>query len=379
MRAGEVPPLTPPVLAAPSVEAAPVLPARSLEAWFGSPGLVLAAQGAQDRRSARVQACATETMVFLRLEWSDGMPDESPGAADGVRATFASGVAQDGQPITPDAAHPVVFEARAAVPGETPSPAGSWGKGGWYVELARPRSAASGAVQLTIVEGRGGSWVTPWARLTVGGPSQTRDFKRDEPGKAAAGMSAALAGAGKPPVWVVREHEGGNGRVLVQECADETDARFPLALMDGVSAKDVDLSVRFKALDGFKDRAAGLIWRVKDSGNHYILRANALEKNVVLYKMQDNLRVDLPPIGREADYGVKLEFDPAIWHVLRVVAVGERFQAYLDGRLLFEVVDKTFTEPGGVGLWTKSDSVTAFDDLLAVSLDAPPSVPAPVR
>jgi hypothetical protein len=146
-----------------------------------------------------------------------------------------------------------------------------------------------------------------------------------------------------------------------------------------VRAKDVDLSVRFKVLDGFKDRAAGLVWRVKDAGNHYILRANALERNVVLYKMQDNLRVDLPPIGREADYGVRVEFDPGTWHVLRVVALGERFQAYLDGRLLFEVVDKTFTEAGGVGLWTKSDSVTAFDDLLAVPLDAPPSVPAPAR
>ena len=88
--------------------------------------------------------------------------------------------------------------------------------------------------------------------------------------------------------------------------------------------------------------------------------------------MENNLRVDLPPVGHEADYGVEVKFDARSWHTLRVVAIGERFQAYLDGRLLFDVVDKTFTEKGGVGLWTKSDSVMAFDDVLAVSLDALP-------
>lgn len=126
--------------------------------------------------------------------------------------------------------------------------------------------------------------------------------------------------------------------------------------------------MRFQARDGFKDRGAGLIWRVKDAQNHYILRANALEQNVVLYKMEDGLRVDLPPVGHEADYGARAEFAPEAWHTLRVTAVGERFQAYLDGRLLFEVVDKTFAAAGGVGVWTKSDSVMAFDDLVAVPL-----------
>jgi hypothetical protein len=184
-------------------------------------------------------------------------------------------------------------------------------------------------------------------------------FEGDTDGAAASAMRSALAGKGKPPSWVVRADE-----------AREND-RYPLALLEGFEAKDVDLSVRFRAVKGFKDQAAGIVWRVKDPGNHYLLRVNALEGNVVLYKMQDNLRIDLPPVGRPTDYGVEVKFDPAAWHTLRVVARGDRFQADLDGSVLFEVVDATFPGKGGVGLWTKSDSVMAFDDLLAVSLDAP--------
>jgi hypothetical protein len=208
-------------------------------------------------------------------------------------------------------------------------------------------------------------------RTRVGGTPLRRDFEADVDGEAPQGFRATLAGKGKPSAWIVRNQgELGSNRALVQEAQDEENDRFPLAVLDGVTAKDVDLSVRFRARKGFKDRAAGLVWRVKSEKDHYILRANVLEQNVVLYKMQDGLRIDLPPVGRETDYGVSLKFDPETWHVLRVTALGDRFQAYLDGRLLFDVEDATFREAGGVGLWTKSDSVIAFDELLVVPLDA---------
>lgn|GEM_PF-385529 len=386
----------PPHLSAASVEIGPTLDGKGDDAaWAGAPWLAIDASLAQVRVPMRLCACATDTHLFVQVTWPDARLDDQPrepegerkGRSDRICVEFCGPLGPSGWPSPREPEKAAAFDADRSLAGQPQGGIAVWKDGTWTAELSRGRGGdpalaaetprALDSLQVCVRDGSGPHRPTPWVSLRVGGPTQARDFEQDEPGKAAGGMTSALAGQGKPPVWVVREHEG--GRVLVQECADETDARFPLAFLDGVNVKDVDLSVSFKVLDGFNDRAAGLVWRVKDAGNHYILRANALEKNVVLYKMQDNLRVDLPPIGHEADYGVKVEFDPATWHVLRVVAVGERFQAYLDGRLLFEVVDKTFTEVGGVGLWTKSDSVTAFDDVRAVSLDAPSPLPAPAR
>ncbi len=389
-----------PHLTAVHVAADPILDGKGGDAaWAGAPWLAIEASLETVRVPVRLCACATDTHLYVQVVWADAHLDDHPrgtGAgsvskSDRICVEFCGPLGSSGVPSPREPEKAAEFDADRSLLGKPQGGVAVWRDGFWTVELSRGRKGgpalaaetprALDSLQVCLRDGSGPNRPTPWVSLTVGSPTHARDFEQDEPGQDASGMRAALAGSGKPPAWIVREHDG--ARCLVQECADETDARFPLALLDGVQARDMDLSVSFKALDGFKDRAAGLVWRVKDAGNHYILRANALEKNVVLYKMQDNLRVDLPPIGHEADYGVKVEFDPAAWHVLRVVALGERFQAYLDGRLLFEVVDKTFTEAGGVGLWTKSDSVTAFDDLLAVSLDAPPplpaSVPAPAR
>jgi hypothetical protein len=129
----------------------------------------------------------------------------------------------------------------------------------------------------------------------------------------------------------------------------------------------VDLSVRFKPISGRVDQAAGLVWRYQNQDNYYIVRANALEDNVVLYKVQGGKRTDLPLTGEGRTYGKKSDVPSGQWSTLRVVAIGPVFEVYLNGTKLYEVDDTTFAQPGKVGIWTKADSVTQFDDLTVVT------------
>jgi hypothetical protein len=111
------------------------------------------------------------------------------------------------------------------------------------------------------------------------------------------------------------------------------------------------------------DQAAGLVWRYQDEDNYYIVRANALEDNVVLYKVEKGKRTDLPLKGEGRTYGRKTEVPSGQWSTLRLVAQGSLFEVHFNGQKLFDVEDSTFTGPGKVGVWTKADSVTYFDDL----------------
>jgi hypothetical protein len=170
---------------------------------------------------------------------------------------------------------------------------------------------------------------------------------------------------GKPGKWVVQAD--GSNKVLAQTDADSTRSRFPLAVLSDISAADVDLSVRFKPISGRVDQAAGLVWRYQDQDDYYIVRANALEDNVVLYKVEGGRRTDLPLKGAGRTYGKKSGVPAGQWSTLRVVANGPVFEVYFNGSKLYEVEDTTFSKPGKVGVWTKADSVTQFDDLTVVT------------
>lgn len=151
--------------------------------------------------------------------------------------------------------------------------------------------------------------------------------------------------------------------MLAQVDADPVSYRFPLCVYEGFIGKDVDVSVRYKPLSGKEDQAAGIVWRYQDPDNYYIVRANAVENNVVLYKVEKGRRTDLPLVDKGRTYGVKAPIPSGKWGSLRVVAVGDLFEVYSNGVKLFEVKDTTFPMAGKVGLWTKADSVTLFDDL----------------
>lgn len=166
---------------------------------------------------------------------------------------------------------------------------------------------------------------------------------------------------GNPGRWLVQQDAG--GKFLAQLDADSTRNRFPVAVLSDVSAADVDVSVRFRPISGRVDQAAGVVWRYRDENNYYIVRANALEDNVVLYKVQNGSRTDLPVKGEGRTYGKAADVAANQWSTLRVVATGPRFEVYFNGRQLCEVEDTTFAGAGRVGVWTKADSVTHFDDL----------------
>jgi hypothetical protein len=194
---------------------------------------------------------------------------------------------------------------------------------------------------------------------------KTINFDQDNQGQPPAGFSFGLTGQGKAGVWVVMKDDASPGQknILAQTNADPTSYRFPLAVFDGLAAKDLDASVKFKPVSGSKDQGAGIVWRYKDANNYYIVRANALEDNVVLYKVENGKRTDLPLKGEGRTYGKKAKVPKAQWSTLRVTATGNLFTTYLNGEKLYDVEDDTFKEAGKVGLWTKADSVIYFDDL----------------
>lgn len=206
----------------------------------------------------------------------------------------------------------------------------------------------------------------------AGSARQRFDFDQGALGTVPEGFSEVHSGDGAPGVWrvVAAEDAPSGSQVVAQTDSDRTNYRFPLLVLGSVIARDMELSVAGKPISGSKDQAIGLIWRYRDADNYYVVRANALEDNVVLYKMERGKRSDLDLRGQRSTYGLDAEVPKGAWSRLGVRVEGNLFTVFLDGRELFQVEDQTFTGAGKVGLWTKADSVTWFDDLDVVVLDA---------
>jgi 3-keto-disaccharide hydrolase len=176
--------------------------------------------------------------------------------------------------------------------------------------------------------------------LIVHGATRNVDFSNDAVGQPPKGFEFGLtAKAGAPGKWVVQAE--GDNKYLAQVDADSTRSRFPVAVVADVTAADVDLSARFKPVSGRVDQAAGLVWRFQNEDNYYIVRANALENNVVLYKVEKGKRTDLPLKGEGRTYGKKAQVPSGQWSTLRVVAAGPRFEVFFNGNKLYEVEDTT--------------------------------------
>jgi hypothetical protein len=182
----------------------------------------------------------------------------------------------------------------------------------------------------------------------------TIDFDKDAIGKPPAGFSYALTGQGKPGVWAVQKDDAAHGNVLVQTDADKTDYRFPVAIYDPFTGADVSLSVKFKPISGKGDQGAGLVWRYRDANNYYVTRCNALEDNCTIYHVING--------RRQAFQNHRVKVATNVWHTLSVNALGDHFVVTYDGMQVLDARDVTFKDGGKVGLWTKADSVIAFDD-----------------
>jgi hypothetical protein len=190
-------------------------------------------------------------------------------------------------------------------------------------------------------------------------------FDGEKVGGAPSGWSTAVTHEGARPKWEVVSDDSAPSKphVLAQLSSEPARAQFPLAILEGPGFENGEIEVKFKPVSGEVDRAGGLVWRYRDENNYYIVRANALEDNVVLYKVEEGKRTSLAPKGTEAGtYGVDREVPSGRWSALKVVFQGPSFTVLFDGEKLFEVEDRTFTGAGRVGLWTKADSVTFFDD-----------------
>jgi hypothetical protein len=188
------------------------------------------------------------------------------------------------------------------------------------------------------------------------------DFNAFATGQPPPGFSAEVTGPGAPGVWVLREDAEAGGKILVQTSTDKTSSRFPLCVYAGLLTHNAVVSVRFKALAGTVDQAAGLVARFRDKDNYYVVRANALEDNVRLYRVVDG--------KREQFAGADVKVAAGVWHTLRLSLKRYDFEVWLDGQRLFAARDMTHEEAGEVGLWTKADSVTAFADFTIEESDA---------
>src|SRR6202049_4559593 len=161
-------------------------------------------------------------------------------------------------------------------------------------------------------------------------------FESTQTGATPEGWTATLTGSGDPK-WTIESDDTAPSKSKVLKQSGR--ATYPLILKNDTNIKDGFVEMRFKAVAGSQDRAAGIVWRAKDANNYYVTRANALEDNVVLYKTVNGTRSSLDIVGRKAGYGVDVPVPADQWHGLRVDFGGSRFKVLYNGKQLFEVDD----------------------------------------
>ena len=188
------------------------------------------------------------------------------------------------------------------------------------------------------------------------------DISRMNPGLAPDGFTFWRTGDGEIGDWrVVEDPSASDRQVIAQMSKDPTDYRFPLAVYRPISAKNVDVVLRFKPVSGAVDQAGGIVVRLTTPDDYYVVRANALEDNVRFYRMVKGKREQLD--------GANTKVTSNEWHTLGLRAEDDRFTISFDGKQLFTTVDSTFTKAGKVALWTKADSVTHFDTIAITPLE----------
>jgi hypothetical protein len=165
------------------------------------------------------------------------------------------------------------------------------------------------------------------------------------------GWTATKTGTGDPKWTVERDDTAPSPPNVLKQSGHAT---FPVCIKDDTNLKDGFVEAKFKPISGTEDQAGGLIWRAKDANNYYIARANALEDNVTIYHTINGRRTE----KKRANMKVASNQ----WHSLRVAFQGSHFTVIFDSKTALEWDDETFKDAGKVGVWTKADSVTAFDD-----------------
>jgi hypothetical protein len=181
--------------------------------------------------------------------------------------------------------------------------------------------------------------------------TQTIDFDGDAPGTLPQAWQQGVTGRGMPQ-WAVKPDPSAPSRPNVLQ--QSGSGAFPWCVLRRSAVENGFVEVRFKPISGSEDRAGGVVWRWKDGDNYYVARANALENNVSLYHTTNGRRNTI----KYVDAPVALN----AWHTLRVEFSGRRIRVALNGKTYIDLEDAHISAAGAVGVWTKADSVTAFDD-----------------
>ena len=182
------------------------------------------------------------------------------------------------------------------------------------------------------------------------------NFDSAQVGRAPSGWTFEDTNRGASGRWEVRKDQTAPTQPYVlAQIANASGDHCPLAIYDALTLRDGDISVRIKALSGHDDQVGGVVFRYRDAGNYYLARENALTHNVALFKVQNGQVRQITPT-------IPHDISPNTWNILKVSVRGSRFQVYMNHRRILQAWDRTFDGWGKVGLWTKADSITYFDD-----------------
>ena len=201
--------------------------------------------------------------------------------------------------------------------------------------------------------------------VVLGADDKMRTFKfsKDDAGKVPSGWKADQTGKGdNSSIWKVVPDDTApskSGFVLAQT-AESPGSMFNLCVFEDANLKDVEVSVAFKAVKGNKDQGGGIVWRYQDADNYYIARMNPLEDNFRVYKVQGGKR-------STQFQNAEVKVPAGEWHVLKVKMVGDHIECFLDGKKHLDVKDDSISKAGKVGLWTKADAQTYFDNFAVLS------------
>lgn len=147
----------------------------------------------------------------------------------------------------------------------------------------------------------------------------------------------------------------GNKVLSLTDASHSFGSTYNLCWTNAIEFLNGEITVKFKANTGKEDQGGGVIWRAKDRNNYYIARFNPLEDNFRIYYVKDGLRRMLA--------SARIHLQAHVWHSMKITVKDKLFEGYLNGKKLLSVKSDVFNEAGGVGLWTKADAATSFDDL----------------
>jgi hypothetical protein len=194
--------------------------------------------------------------------------------------------------------------------------------------------------------------------LAADDKERTLTFAKADLGKVPKGWKVEKTGKGEGSVWKVVADETAPSKTgyALAQTAESAKAVFNLCVAEDTSYKDLEVTIAFKPIKGEVDRGGGIVWRYQDADNYYVARANPLERNFRVYKVV---------AGKRTQLGAKEDLKIAVneWHGMKIKQAGDQIECWLDDKKHLEAKDDTFAKAGKIGLWSKADAQTYFDDV----------------